>query len=1096
MKSYFQTALARIAGLVLLVAASAGLRAQPQIIEDTVFTLGTVTRDAMNRNWAYIVLQPTEPSLLAQRKLAVYVKAGEAGSVTPYERQAILTLQTDPAAIAALLKRASNLGDDLGQLGGRIENLFAALVPTGTPTLHERLSIVIRGSLEKPQYYQKLVHLSRMHPSVAMCLGFAHAEQVGAGKYTFEVRDFDLGANADRGVLGRITVESGNPVILPAPGLPFEVKDTSGKGHMNVKLRWPTSPDFRRLSLLSYGFNVYRVPKAVADGNAALFYAAAPNRAQFQQQVRTNPMIGRVNLLPVLTSRNFDDSAPANPNSAYNPTEKLAFVADDGGLAGGVSPFKDGDAFVYYVAARDLLGRDGNPSRGLLVSICDRLPPDAPRLPLVENHYAFTGGSPKQHLKVTWKPVNPASEETGISGYYVYRWTAPSEIPKSENLPALNRISALIPHVPGQAAYTFIDSGAGAPNVATDLNKTFWYTVRAVDTGACGGNFSANSAPAFGVLRDREGPRAPAGGGPLILCCDPLLAAGKAFDVTAQQPFDPDQASFDLVCTRLDDQVAWVDYWFSFNGGVSSNYVGRVTFAAGATTAVRRLSYPRRLFTENSVFAAYARVGDYEGDMSLQVDVRVGGVPQRERDRRVEFEAATRCRRTVAQGSAAGRKGCDTHRPQPPKPPGSTNTPPDEGVIVVVPLTETTREYRLYRRVDYGPLTLIKQGQANYDSVTNIAVQIPDEDLPANAATLCYFGQLLDEHGNASPLTQLGDCITASQPTAKPMLAAIEPLGTDAAPRMVIRWFCAPAGIERFKVRVAVLGEAPPLTLGSVLSSNMAGGLDIQPVNPNLSVQLWKLLDYGEYVTPLIGPNFGDGASFQVTVPAGLGKRYYVRVMAVEKGGTDGKTSNTETFLWKAPPEEVGPQVPWPQRPLASLALFHPEVQPVRLKLSDFNGLGVKIGDVRRSDGRDLKNEDGTPLVVLDGVVNPGTFVYTNGMGDSLLPAVLYRFQVPSEALPQVSADLVQVSPLMRDIATVTTNIPNLGVFTKIEDPFIRLTPLGSIPGGNQIAERNLVLLDTTPVILGANYAYLLVRFDNTGEVVNVIPTTLVEVTP
>ena len=85
---------------LLLAAASPAWRVQGQVLEDTVFTLGTVTRDQTNRNWAYVVLQPTEAGLLAERKLAVYVKAGDAASATPYERQAILTLQTDPLAIA------------------------------------------------------------------------------------------------------------------------------------------------------------------------------------------------------------------------------------------------------------------------------------------------------------------------------------------------------------------------------------------------------------------------------------------------------------------------------------------------------------------------------------------------------------------------------------------------------------------------------------------------------------------------------------------------------------------------------------------------------------------------------------------------------------------------------------------------------------------------------------------------------------------------------------------------------------------------------------------------------------------------------------
>lgn len=1085
--------------LWLLIPSTAMLRGQSQVLEDTVFTLGTVTRDATDRNWAYVVLQPTDPELLARRKLAVYVKSGAAASAGSYERRAILTLQTDPAAISALLQRAAGLGDDLELLNGRVTNLFSALIPSGNLSLAELMSVVIRGAVDKPTHYQRLMHLARLHPAVGLCLGFAHAEQIGPGIHTFEVRDFDLGGNADRGVLGRVTVEAGNPVVLPAPGQPFEVQDVSGQGHLNVKLRWPTSPDLRRLSLLSHGFNVYRVPKFVADLNPGLFLVANPARAAFLEQVRTNPAIGRVNQLPVLVGRNLDDSPAASPNSAYNPTNKLAFVADDGGISGGEYVFKDGQAFVYYVTARDILGRDGQVSRGALVILCDRMPPDGPRMPLVENHYAFEGGNSVQRLKVSWKPVPPSSDDTGISGYYVYRWSSPTEISRNANLPMLNRVSALIPHVPGQDGYLFIDSGAGAPSAGTDLNKTYWYTVRAVDLSGCGGNFSANSAPAFGVLRDRVGPDGPVGGGPLILCCEPEIQAGKASERPLDGNPDPELAYFDLECRRRDDGIAWVEFWMSFNGGVSSNYVGRVPFSAGAATAVRRVSYSRREFSENSTFTAYARVGDALDAISAQVSVRIGGLPGREMIRQADFEAYTRCARVAAGPSGGlagvGKRGCTVHRPQRPKVPGEIDPPAEEGVIVQIPLTPSTREYRLYRRVDYGPLSLLKQGQANYHSVTNLAILIPDEDMPANASVLCYFGQLFDEHGNGSPMTQLGECIVVDQPTAKPMLAALEAVGTDAAPRMIIRWFCPPAGIERFKVRVAVLGESAPANLGTVLSGNQAGAPVLEPVNPNLSPLAWKLLDFGEYLTPMVGPDFGDGAAFSVVVPVTTGRRYYVRVTAVAKGGSGGKTSNMENFMWQAPPEEFGPKVPWPQRALPALGFFHPGIAPIRLNLGGFNGVGVRIGDVRRQEARDFKVETGE-ISMLEGSVRPESFLYTNSMGDSLLPVVLYRFQVPSASLPKVSGDLVQVSPYMNRIATATTNVPNVGVFTRIEDPFVMLTTLGLIPGNNQVSERNLVLLDTTPVIVGANYAYLLVRFTDLGEVDKVIPTTLVEVTP
>src|SRR5262249_48624480 len=68
-------------------------------IGDSVYTVGTVARDAHGQDWAYVLWQATEPGLNSNRVFAVYAKPGDASSVLPYSRTAIVRLQTDARVI-------------------------------------------------------------------------------------------------------------------------------------------------------------------------------------------------------------------------------------------------------------------------------------------------------------------------------------------------------------------------------------------------------------------------------------------------------------------------------------------------------------------------------------------------------------------------------------------------------------------------------------------------------------------------------------------------------------------------------------------------------------------------------------------------------------------------------------------------------------------------------------------------------------------------------------------------------------------------------------------------------------------------------------
>src|SRR5690606_15580767 len=122
-----------------------------------------------------------------------------------FTRVAIVSLQSEAVTLTPLIGRAALLGEDTNTLHGDIDALFGKFVPANL-SLPEKLSAVVRGAIADEKHYGRLVLLSRAHPSVAMAVGFGHAEQIGPGQTTFEVREFDRATQTDIAVIGRVTV--------------------------------------------------------------------------------------------------------------------------------------------------------------------------------------------------------------------------------------------------------------------------------------------------------------------------------------------------------------------------------------------------------------------------------------------------------------------------------------------------------------------------------------------------------------------------------------------------------------------------------------------------------------------------------------------------------------------------------------------------------------------------------------------------------------------------------------------------------------------------------------------------------------------------
>ncbi|HKS37030.1 MAG TPA: hypothetical protein VJW76_07565 [Verrucomicrobiae bacterium] len=1092
---------ARAAAAIIAAAtfAVAGRVTAQEGLEDTIYTAGTTFTQAADREWAYVIWDNTTPGPAVNQHFAVYAKAGNAPSPGLYTRKSVLGVQTDPAVIKVLLNRAMNIGDNPNELDHRLRNLFQHLMPPSGIPVEQKLAIVIQGSLGDPDNYESLLLLARLHPGVAMCLGTACAELISTnGPTTFEIRQFDLAKNQDIAVVGRVTVTAKSPLVLPAPGAPVPVPETdnkgnakthSAKGNLNVKLRWATPHELRRLSIMNYGFNVYRYSRAAAE--AKNYHATPPSVAALKAD-GTSGLAVRINELPIITDNDFDPANPANPtantndvanfNQALGGDSTTWFVADDNGgnRPGGVK-FQNGDQFYYFVTARDILGRDGLVSPGRLVTLCDRLPPPAPEGVEVENDYAFdaVSGTSSQRLKVLWRPYDGTNDT--VVGYHVYRWMNAADVQKpavrATNAPA----SPLIPLASGQTTQGFVDNGANAPQMPLHSGLAFWYTVRAVDNSACGGNVSPDSAPVFGVLRDRVGPAAPTGR-LLVQCVRPFVEFVTATPLTWQDP-DPEVAAYQIACTRDGlggEEIQWAEFFWSLlgHGGagqpVTSNYIARVFFPP-AYSPGEFVNVPLLIARSNVTSAdlmLYCRAGAKNGKVSNLAPFGPAPLPAPDQFLGVLFHSAIQTLRT---------ESCDGHTPVIP------GTNKITGIEICANVTAGAKEYRIYRRVDNGPLTLIKQGKIEGSPVCHTNL-----DLPGSSGTICYYVQFLDEHGNASPVTQIGDCtpVGGLGKLPKPLLAEVEAAGTKAAPRMILRWFCPPAGIDRFRVYIAQDFGEPPDVFGPDLSPNIFANQTPPTSEEQFTLDGVKTnKTFKGYLTLPIGPAFGDGASFEVDVPnVTVGKRYTVFVRAVDKAGNLSDPSNGEQFKWSVH-KKPALEVPWPARDLPEVSGFNSNIAAMVMHTNSFKGLGVRIGHHIFKDPDDYHYRD------LPTLTDPVEYLYDGPKNEPLLPVAMYRYQVANVFFPQVSGDVVQVTPLMERIAfREVTNVDK--PFVRIFDPFIGMDPeIGPIAVELPFYLIGIHLLDTQPVIRGAAYRYLLVRFDpKTKEIVQVIPTNEVHV--
>ena len=847
-------------------------------LSNLVYTAGTTIRDISNQDWTYVLLDTSDPQVIAGKRFVVYGKTGYPTNAGSFTLRGNLVQAPDVATINTRLNQSVALGQNLGslndalamQVGTNVMGLLRKVPGITGQSLPQKVLTAFQLAATDPALAEMISLLAKGNPGLNLCAGRAFSEVIGSVT-TYEVRELNPATGAAGDLVGRVTLVPNAPVVLPAPGKPFQVVSNQPSEHLQIRVRWGTPPELRRLSVLNVGFNLWRIPRLVAE--AANYHNLPPSTAQ----LLSNTNFVRANRAPVYTA--MDYSIGSGAGAADDPADRTTFFFSDSSRGSGLPPFNDGQQFYYFVTARDLLGRDGLVSAGGLASACRRSPPPPPTGVRVENA-VVPSSTNTARLQVFWKQNTNAADL--VTQYWIYRWPNPTMALTNEATP-LNNLAGTVAQLPGTNFNSFIDNSPGALTNAGLSN--IWYTVRAVSQAACDNLFSPPSAPAWGVLRDRTAPDAATG--TVVGSCGTPVVMFQAF-ATNSVNTDTNSWHLRLTCVRRDSGIAWVQYSLTNTDGTVDN-IGPIYFPPDGDTATLDLNptafapaqpgqigvscvvgtiydqvaQPRSCvfnvpfpFTQQreAVFFAgqllatalsysdpllsvlnngnfvcspgYYVTPDASGMVSMQFSLAPGTpalIQALTNNTWIDIAVVTPDTNgfywvsypACLVGPLPTFQGCAVNLPSDAGCDQHVAYAADGGAVaplkVRFKLTKRTREYRVYRRAGDGPLTFLAQGAAVYDpSNPNKIIETKDEGMPSVPVRLCYFVQLLDENGNGSPLSFIG-CKESKPPKIpKPVLSEPKPTGTLGSPQVILTWFCPTAGISRFQVKIKRLD--PPTT--------------------------------------------------------------------------------------------------------------------------------------------------------------------------------------------------------------------------------------------------------------------------------------------
>jgi hypothetical protein len=591
----------------LFLALIQGLPAQ--ILSNLVFTVGTTIQDSGGNNWSYVLIGSAEPNVVRGKHFAIYGKPGFPTNTSPFTLRGTIFQQSDLTAINNLLTESTSLNEDLAALGETLDVFLHKVPGIGSQSLAQKVATAFQVSAGDPATADTFWLVSQVHPGLKLCAGLAFAEKITATT-TYEIREVNPATGGSGDVLGRVTVTAGAPVVLSAPGYPFQVTTNAPSDHLRIRLRWGTPDALRRLSLLQYGFNVWRIPTAAAIASGYNLTPPTP------VQLNNDGNFLRVNPAPVMATQDYAPfSGPGGPD---DPTDRTTyFFSDNNGRLSGGQPFIDGTNFYYFITARDILGRDGLASPGGLATACRRIPPQAPTNLKVLNTVQVlplgTGTTNQERLLVNWQQNTNSSD--AVTEYWVYRWLNPAMVLTNDFAPLSNRI-AVVSQLAGTNLSSMLDDNANSP--ASPGPSNYWFTVRAVSQAACGPLLSPHSPPASGVLRQREAP--PATSGELVGSCGTPVVTFQDFNsLVNPNGADTNNWNYRVTVTRRDSGIAWAQIVIGDPYSSTAQSVGPLYFPPDGNSISVDYSSPAPGSGTTANFQASCSVGTYYGVVSTAV---------------------------------------------------------------------------------------------------------------------------------------------------------------------------------------------------------------------------------------------------------------------------------------------------------------------------------------------------------------------------------------------------------------------------------------------------------------------------------------------
>ncbi|MBL9134488.1 MAG: hypothetical protein JNK85_01405 [Verrucomicrobiales bacterium] len=513
-------------------------------LESWLAAATTTRADRDGQAWIVVAWSAARPDVLKGRVLALYTQPGGMADPGSWMRAGLVNVgELTRTTVAQAVARGTALGDDPVALASAIDRLSGRPESAQATTPVDKLVWLVEAAESEAVLATSLELLVPRFHSVRFAAGRGWAVRLPAGPTGIEVRELDPASGEDRFVVARFNVDCGSPTPLKAPAAPQVTQPKSTADHLHVGLVWGAPEALLRRRPLLAGFDLWRVPAAVA--RQAGWGVRAPGLVELQSQGT------RLNDQPIVPSRILSPAEAVA--AAQDPSQAMWLDAGPGR-----APWRDGDEFAWFVVAIDLAGNQGEPSMAGFGFVCDRMPARIPRHLSAANDFQSVETHPRQHvIQLRWDSDD--AEDHRPARFEVFRGA--SELPAiaSTNEPPAAWKLADVP-VPAQGQKAVWTDATMDPSLDPTLyGRGFWYAVRSVRETQCGPVSSALCPPVFVNIRRFDAPDAPVG--ELGIQCPRVVVLPPNPNFGIEPLNSPDRSTrhYRVSFRRRDAGVAWVE---------------------------------------------------------------------------------------------------------------------------------------------------------------------------------------------------------------------------------------------------------------------------------------------------------------------------------------------------------------------------------------------------------------------------------------------------------------------------------------------------------------------------------------------------------